>query len=1103
MIRVGAQSISFIAILLFITTGALAQFYRGTEMEFGKNRLQFEIPNWQHIDFQQYNVYFYGTGKELAHFTAIESQKTLRKLEKILDYRMRGKVYILVFNTYGEFKESNIGLSVPEGNNTGGSAQLQGNTLFIYFDGDHTRFKEQIWGGLTEVIVKQMMFGNSWKEMVKNSALMTVPEWYIDGLVSYAAQPWSVVIDDQLRDVVLSERLNKFNKLVGEEARFAGHALWYYIAETYGPDVIPNIVYMAKISRSIESGFLFVLGFSLNDLVEDAREYYLKKYEADEKYRDMPDGERLKIKTKKRRSYHRPVISPDGNYIVYTSNELGQYKVWLYDLNKKKRKRLLRGDFRLDRVIDPSNPIYTWHPDAKKLAIVRHHKGKNQLIIRDIRKSKKEIREFRNLEKVLSFSYSTDGRYLVLSALKDGQTDLFTYSLATSSMVQITDDIYDDLNPSFVPGSKEIIFTSNRISDSVRIRDDFELIGDNKDIFLYDYKAKPETYKRIVRTDDVDEELPFAVNDRLFTFLSGESGIINRYVGVVDSTISRVDTAIHYRYFTRVRPISNYKRNILHHSLALDAEKFVELLRYKRKYQFYLEGFEDVHAQDSIAQTTYRQAEDQRERLRARSRMNKVRQLSVTPVVERAPPSTDPDEVVNVHNYRFLNEAPPTDERDPVENSKAVTLKVPKAIQTLDSSEDQKLKFPRQENYREAFRATEIITQVDFNFANQIYQPFNGGPYINPGMGAVVKAAAFDLMEDLYIEGGVRIGFNGENSEYFIKYINRRKRLDKEVGFQRQALQQEFNSNEFVKSLIHQVKGTLSWPVNDVLAIKGTLNLRYDRNVVQSTDDRTLPVPDSNIYWTGLKFELIYDDTRDRGLNLYNGTRFKIFAESYMEVDFQNNFGPGQTDIHILGFDFRNYKRIHRSIIWANRLAGSTSFGGRKLVYYLGSVDNWIVLSDQPRFNFEQNIAQNQNYYWQALATNLRGFNQNIRNGNSFVVLNSELRIPIFQYLIQKPIKSDFIKNFQVIGFGDVGTAWNGVNPYSDENAFNTRTISTGPGGNLIIRLDNKKDPFVGAIGFGLRTKLLGYFLRWDYAWGIEDGIFQRPMAHFSMGLDF
>ena len=40
-----------------------AQFYRGSYQEFGKNRLQFFEPNWQHMDFPEFNVYFYGTGR--------------------------------------------------------------------------------------------------------------------------------------------------------------------------------------------------------------------------------------------------------------------------------------------------------------------------------------------------------------------------------------------------------------------------------------------------------------------------------------------------------------------------------------------------------------------------------------------------------------------------------------------------------------------------------------------------------------------------------------------------------------------------------------------------------------------------------------------------------------------------------------------------------------------------------------------------------------------------------------------------------------------------------------------------------------------------------
>ena len=48
-------------------------------------------------------------------------------------------------------------------------------------------------------------------------------------------------------------------------------------------------------------------------------------------------------------------------------------------------------------------------------------------------------------------------------------------------------------------------------------------------------------------------------------------------------------------------------------------------------------------------------------------------------------------------------------------------------------------------------------------------------------------------------------------------------------------------------------------------------------------------------------------------------------------------------------------------------------------------------------------------------------------------------------------------------------------------------------------------EPFVGGFGLGLRAKLFGYFLRLDYAWGVEDYKIKekRGMLLFSIGLDF
>lgn len=83
------------------------------------------------------------------------------------------------------------------------------------------------------------------------------------------------------------------------------------------------------------------------------------------------------------------------------------------------------------------------------------------------------------------------------------------------------------------------------------------------------------------------------------------------------------------------------------------------------------------------------------------------------------------------------------------------------------------------------------------------------------------------------------------------------------------------------------------------------------------------------------------------------------------------------------------------------------------MIYYLGGVDSWIA----PVFNENTQINYEQNYAFQTVGTPVRGYEQNIRNGNAFAVFNSELRFPVFSYLINKPIKAQIVRNFQVVGF--------------------------------------------------------------------------------------
>jgi hypothetical protein len=164
-------------------------------------------------------------------------------------------------------------------------------------------------------------------------------------------------------------------------------------------------------------------------------------------------------------------------------------------------------------------------------------------------------------------------------------------------------------------------------------------------------------------------------------------------------------------------------------------------------------------------------------------------------------------------------------------------------------------------------------------------------------------------------------------------------------------------------------------------------------------------------------------------------------------------------------------------------------------------VDNWINLSQKPTFDSSMEVDPSQEYIFQALATNLRGFSQNIRNGNSVALFNSEIRWPVFNYFISRPLKSDFIANFQIVGFADIGTAWTGLTPYSSENFLNNQVIEKPP---FTITVVSQREPIVAGYGFGFRSKLLGYFIRTDWAWNYEDGVFSdKPIFYLSLSLDF
>jgi hypothetical protein len=1041
-----------------------AQFYNGTQTTFGKNRVQYREFKWQFYRFNSYETYFYTGGQGLAEHTAKLARVKIDELEKFLDFYLQENIQFIIFNKQSDFRQSNIGLSTDQSYNIGGVTRIVGSKVFIYFEGDYEKFDRQIEAGILKVLVYQMLYGGNWREVLRNSALLHLPDWYISGLISYLSDPYDPQINAKIKDGILNDRFDKFNRLAYEDPELAGHALWNYIAATYGKNVVSNILYMTRISREVDDGFLYVIGVSFEDLYTDMLNYYQREYQK-ATAKEAKLGEAPDLKFKKGVRYENFKRSPDNQHFIYNTNKYGQYKIYLYDLQNEKRKKIFKAEKRLDRIQDYSYPIMDWHPSGKLFSFVTELKGQLLLYTYNIEEDELYVKPILKIDKVLDFDYSADGRQMVFSGVSNGQSDIYLYNIIGNTQNKLTDDIYDDLDPVFGDNDQKIFFISNRLNDSLNVPHQESSFLREKDLFSIDLTSDDLTIEYITNTPYEQESDPLVYDDELF-YLENKKGDIRRFTARYDSAIASVDTSINYRYFYETALHDSPDRNIFEQSA--NSQEGIDQVGYSDG-KYYL-GTEDFLDEPIVDTNTSLPVNQIRERNRKYLEMTEV-------------PKQKVERRINIYDYPF-NDGQSTQ----LDATKAVSQS--RSIKAVDLDD---LEFPTQRLYRLNFKPDNTVLQLNNMFINQQYQVFNGGPYVNAGVGVNTKIGIVDLMENHRIYGGFR--YAGSLIEYSLSYQNLEKRLDKEfmVSRRRQRNTDSAIPND-LKTL--QVSSSLIWPFSEVTSLRGVFMARRDRLIPLSTDRFNTQNNSLSEYWATAKLAYVFDNTRDVALNIRYGTRFKVFAEHY-EMVYRDNGNNTPANLSVFGFDFRHYQKIHREIIGVARVSGSKSIGSTPLIYYMGGVDEWWRGN---QFDNTTPIDFSQNYGFQALAANMRGFLQNIRNGNNFVLVNTEVRVPVFSYLINRPIQSSFVRNFQIVGFADVGTAWIGDSPFADDNPINNESLTRGQ---ITVTYENINDPIVAGTGFGLRTTLLGYFVRADWGWGIENGVFSdESLFMFSLSLD-
>ncbi|MES2731585.1 MAG: hypothetical protein V4714_07545 [Bacteroidota bacterium] len=1042
-----------------------------TQELFGKNRLQFKQFDWKAISTTNFEIFFYQDGNEAAYQAARYAEADFDRIADLLGYTPYSKTKIFLYNSSADLQQSNVGISNDD-LMSGGQTSFIKSQVEISFNGNQVNFKRDLSNSISQVFISEMMFGGSLKDMLQSSLLLALPDWFMSGAATYVSSGWSLEMDDYMRDALLNKNIKKPSVLTGEKATLVGQSIWNYIAERYGKSNISNILNLTRIIRNEETSIASTLGIPYSRFMKEWKQYYLDMATETTGSYIVPTNT-FQVRKKNRRGfiYNQLSISPDGKYLAYSENRKGIYRIKVINTETQHKRTIFRRGHRvINQRVDKQIPLLSWQ-NSHSLIFTTVEQARNRLYIYDLEKHRvKSKRSLDNFSEILDFDVSDDGNTLALSASKDGQSDIFLFNISRNSFKQLTHDLFDDLHPHFQTGSSTALaFSSNRQNDSISIANkDYRSIQDNFSLYLYNANDTTAVLKKLGNSVGNATHPVFSSSNTLF-FLNEEKGIQNLYrYDLEKRTTSQVSN---FRQGIRAFDI-NYANKSLAYNSIFDSREYV--------------GFIKPFNLDQTVNPIYTKRNGAQEEKALQIKAIEEIELdtlpnNATPAAKKSTSASghlEPGEI-DIDNYQFESDLVINEEKESPTKSRGNILQ-----NAAKTAKKDNIAITGPFPYKNRFSTNNVVAT----------------PLINPitGLGVQYDMNMNDLLEDHIVRLGGLLNLDFHSNNFYGEYKYLKHRIDFGLRLDRKQI---YFSNEIGEQKYRLNEAALSASYPFTVSSRITVSPFYS-----STAFNQLPAPsrppsllqDASTEYGGLKMEYVFDNTIVNGMNMIEGTRMKIHYDLY------NAFSSSQESFNRFTIDIRNYKKIHRDIIFATRLSfGHTGGkGAATKKFLLGGMDNWAFNQKIESENYPLPGADKRDYYFLSFITNLRGFDYNKLSGYNYGLFNAELRLPLVKYFYRGPITSNFLKNLQFVAFTDIGTAWNKDSPLSRQNDLNTETRQTqsGPFRATVI---NFKNPFLIGYGLGARTFLLGYYVKFDVAWGVENYIVGSACYYLTLGYDF
>ena len=164
----------------------------------------------------------------------------------------------------------------------------------------------------------------------------------------------------------------------------------------YSPEFSPNGNYLAYHSHSAEHFFDIFIKNMVTGVAENITNN--KGYDTDASW------------------------SPDSRQLIFSSNQSGQWDIYLYDLESKQTTLLITGP-----AMD-NQPI--WSPDGRKIAFLSRRAGTSQIYLYD-RHNKRQTKLSNTEYSIFHPSWSDDGDTIIFDQSVDGKGIIYQLNVKT------------------------------------------------------------------------------------------------------------------------------------------------------------------------------------------------------------------------------------------------------------------------------------------------------------------------------------------------------------------------------------------------------------------------------------------------------------------------------------------------------------------------------------------------------------------------------------------------------------------------------------------------------------------------------------------------